>query len=146
MLICVAVGILAVDFPVYPRRLAKAETYGFGLMDTGVGYFIVGNALISPEARGRQKHISFTRSMTKAFKSSLPLLVLGFARLASVKSLDYQEHVSEYGVHWNFFFTLSILKVRGSFYIAKTTHECKIISLIKLTRTFCNTVLSTHYS
>ena len=116
MLICVAVGILAVDFPVYPRRLAKAETYGFGLMDTGVGYFIVGNALISPEARGNQNNSTFSKSMMKALKSSLPLLILGLGRLASVKSLDYQEHVSEYSVHWNFFFTLTILKVSSFFF------------------------------
>ena len=44
--------------------------------------------------------------------SSLPLLVFGAGRLLAVKATDYHEHVSEYGVHWNFFFTLAIVKVR----------------------------------
>lgn len=43
--------------------------------------------------------------------STLPLWLLGFARLLVTKSVDYHEHVSEYGVHWNFFFTLAIVKV-----------------------------------
>jgi phosphatidylinositol glycan class W len=34
---------------------------------------------------------------------------MGFLRVFFVKQLDYQEHVSEYGVHWNFFITLVLV-------------------------------------
>lgn len=97
-----AVSILGVDFPIFPRRYAKTETYGTGVMDIGVGCFIFGNALVSPEAR-TQERVACSH-VKKQVLSVWPLIVLGLARLISVKAIDYQEHVTEYGVHWNFFF------------------------------------------
>lgn len=40
-----------------------------------------------------------------------PLAALGVSRLLVVKGLGYQEHVSEYGVHWNFFATLFCMRL-----------------------------------
>ena len=44
----------------------------------------------------------------------MPLVLLGGLRVLAVKALNYQEHVSEYGVHWNFFFTLAAVSVLSS--------------------------------
>lgn len=110
-----AVSILGVDFPIFPRRYAKTETYGTGVMDIGVGCFIFGNALVSPEARTQERvACSHFLRVKKQVLSVWPLIVLGLARLISVKAIDYQEHVTEYGVHWNFFFTLAIVRVLSS--------------------------------
>ncbi|XP_048256592.1 phosphatidylinositol-glycan biosynthesis class W protein-like [Haliotis rufescens] len=110
-LLATAVAILAVDFTIFPRRFAKTETYGTGLMDTGVGLFVVVNAVVSPEARGKVTTKSPVLAVMQAVKSSMPLVVIGALRLLAVKNIDYQEHVSEYGVHWNFFLTLAAVKV-----------------------------------
>ncbi|XP_036976038.1 phosphatidylinositol-glycan biosynthesis class W protein [Acanthopagrus latus] len=113
-----AISILAVDFSVFPRRYAKTETYGTGVMDFGVGAYVFANALVCPEAR--RKHISGSKMnhITKQLLSVWPLVVLGMARLVSLKMSGYQEHVTEYGVHWNFFFTLAIVRVVASMILA----------------------------
>ncbi|XP_070839111.1 phosphatidylinositol-glycan biosynthesis class W protein [Chaetodon trifascialis] len=109
-----AISILAVDFSVFPRRYAKTETYGTGVMDFGVGAYVFANALVCPEAR--RKNISGSRMnhIKKQLLSIWPLVVLGMGRLVSVKMTGYQEHVTEYGVHWNFFFTLAVVRVMAS--------------------------------
>lgn len=97
------IAILAVDFQVFPRRFVKTETQGYSLMDVGAASFVVAAGLVSPRSRGRAQNAK------KLILRMIPLLLMGFLRLLTHKGIDYQEHVSEYGVHWNFFFTLSML-------------------------------------
>ncbi|XP_034088971.1 phosphatidylinositol-glycan biosynthesis class W protein isoform X2 [Gymnodraco acuticeps] len=113
-----AISILAVDFSVFPRRYAKAETYGTGVMDFGVGAYVFANALVCPEARGKNISGSKMNHIAKQLMSVWPLVVLGMGRLLSLKMSGYQEHVTEYGVHWNFFFTLAIVRVVASVLLA----------------------------
>jgi glucosaminylphosphatidylinositol acyltransferase len=106
------VAILAVDFHIFPRRFAKTEVYGYGLMDIGAGSFVVAAGLVSHRARRSSSSTNPQHGWNSrkfVFLRLLPLLLLGFIRLISLKGLEYQEHVSEYGVHWNFFFTLATL-------------------------------------
>ena len=98
------VAILAVDFPLFPRRFVKTETGGYSLMDVGAASFALVAGLASPRAR-----LGRSRSIIKEVKRIAPLLFMGSLRLLTHQELEYQEHVSEYGVHWNFFYTLAAL-------------------------------------
>jgi phosphatidylinositol glycan class W len=118
--------ILAVDFKIFPRRYAKAETYGSGIMDLGVGSFVVANALVSRQARNIT-----SMSFRAALSSVSPLVFLGFARIISTSGVDYQVHVGEYGVHWNFFFTLAAVSILTSIVRIHPKH-CGLVGLLIL--------------
>merc|ERR1719167_2189705 len=77
-------------------------------MDLGVGSFVFSNGLVSPEAR------SIPCSLKKNIFSCVPLIVLGLFRLVSVSLIGYHENVAEYGVHWNFFFSLAAVRILSS--------------------------------
>ncbi|KAI8906830.1 GPI-anchored cell wall transfer protein [Gorgonomyces haynaldii] len=102
-----AAAILAVDFHVMPRRFIKCEHEGVSLMDGGTAAFIFFSGVMAGP------RFTFSGSVwTKIIKAlgiALPSLVLGVGKSIIVKLLDYQEHVTEYGVHWNFFVTLSVM-------------------------------------
>jgi phosphatidylinositol glycan class W len=110
------VAILAVDFHVFPRRFVKTEETGYSLMDLGAASFVVAAGLVSSRARGsrstskkQQQKQTQKNTLYKHAARMLPLVFMGSLRLVTHKELEYQEHVSEYGVHWNFFYTMAML-------------------------------------
>lgn len=131
--IITVVCILAVDFKVFPRKFAKTEVYGYSLMDTGVGLFIIANALVAPEARNKitDKKLVFP-DILKSIKSCIPLLILGFGRFIAIEYLGYQKHITEYGVHWNFFITLAFVKLFTSIIPKTITSKYSLLSGIWL--------------
>ncbi|KAH3686602.1 hypothetical protein WICPIJ_002401 [Wickerhamomyces pijperi] len=115
MLILTSISILAVDFPIFPRAFAKVETWGTSLMDLGVGSFVFSmgiitmRPLLAEKLQNKQHIMSYLDRVMGSIKGTSTCLILGLIRLIAVKGLEYQEHVSEYGVHWNFFITLVLV-------------------------------------
>jgi phosphatidylinositol glycan class W len=93
--------ILGVDFSSFPRCHAKTEDHGLSLMDLGVGGTVFSMGLTG----------SRLKTWRQCLQSAAFVALLGFVRLLAVKAVGYQEHVTEYGRHWNFFFTLALLPV-----------------------------------
>ncbi|KAJ8729131.1 hypothetical protein PYW08_000712 [Mythimna loreyi] len=123
-----ALCILAVDFQDFPRYLAKTERYGYSLMDTGVGLFVVVSGLVHKDLRQQR-----LKDIIKGnLKMICILVVLGVGRFLSVKQLDYQEHVTEYGVHWNFFFTIAVCKLLSTIvlYFSDKAISLCVLSLV----------------
>ncbi|PIL36018.1 hypothetical protein GSI_01678 [Ganoderma sinense ZZ0214-1] len=112
MLLLTFICILAVDFPAFPRFLAKCETYGVSMMDIGVGSFVFSQGIVSAiPLLKNPAHLTepLLPKVTTVLRKCSPVLVLGLLRTISVKGTEYPEHVTEYGVHWNFFITLGLL-------------------------------------
>jgi hypothetical protein len=99
-------------------------------MDVGVGLFVFSNGIVvKPSAAAFSK-----KKFQKLLVSCLPLFILGFSRLVLTKEINYQEHVTEYGVHWNFFITLAVTKIFGTVLegFMKTADHIKYSALMLL--------------
>jgi phosphatidylinositol glycan class W len=122
VMVATCISILAVDFPIYPRRFAKAERYGTGLMDIGVGAFIVSAGLVSGLKNKERRDQSFP----DAILAASPMLVIGVVRFIAMKGVQYQEHVSEYGTHWNFFLTIAVVSLLNALLRPLVPHKTSL--------------------
>lgn len=86
-------------------------------MDIGVGSFVFSMGIVSalPLLRSPSQRFRPLRSqLLQNARRSVPLLLLGLVRVVMVKGVEYPEHISEYGVHWNFFITLALMPFLGA--------------------------------
>lgn len=125
-------SILAVDFSAFPRRYAKAESYGAGVMDIGVGAIVWAGGLVSEAAAAAagcagqatsadntaasaggysSRSSLYLQRSIKGFRAAIPLLLLGGGRLVATAAVGYQHHLGEYGLHWNFFWTIAVVNI-----------------------------------
>ncbi|KAJ8508122.1 hypothetical protein ONZ45_g9591 [Pleurotus djamor] len=102
MMLMTILAILAVDFPIFPRYLAKCETYGVSLGVVSAIPMVKNPTYLST---------SVWRKLPRIAYKMLPIILLGVVRVILVKGVEYPEHETEYGTHWNFFITLALLPV-----------------------------------
>lgn len=106
------IGILLVDFFVFPRKYAKTITHGYSMMDYGVSYVAFGMGFLSRRSRGLKSPDSiFSDILGKLW---IPLIA-GLLRVALHMLNIIQTPVVEYGTTWNFFFTMVYIQIVGTF-------------------------------
>lgn len=92
MMLMTVLSILAVDFQVFPRALAKCETYGVSLMDLGVGSFVFSQGIVSAIPLLKDpSHLRkpFGYKLLNTLKKVASVAILGLIRLLAVKGTDY---------------------------------------------------------
>ena len=204
LLLSTAVAILAVDFSIFPRRLAKTEEFGLSpvgrsalpphsllppplsaatdcsrplcgaadgrrcrrlhllrcphllpgpprsppppssaasplscaLSEAAQSLLTSSPSACGCSAEGRPSSVasSSSSSLSSLLRRCVPLVVLGLVRWLSVWSSGYQSHVTEYGVHWNFFFTLAAVSLLSSllFHAGLRVRHCSPLAVVLL--------------
>lgn len=105
------VCICGVDLTIFPQRLAKTEISGISLMDLGVGMIVVAIGLSNASFLDVAQTKSKRKVVETLMRATIPCLVIGGIQTLTTNVLGYPDHETEYGIHWNFFFTLAFIRV-----------------------------------
>ncbi|VDP42494.1 unnamed protein product [Schistosoma margrebowiei] len=110
--------IYAIDLPICPRRFAKSELNGLGLMDVGTGLFICASSISGSKLvfyMNIYRDNSSKRFFDCTLNSVVPCLLLGLLRTLFIQMSNYHQNIVEYGVHWNFFYTIGLIRAISLF-------------------------------
>lgn len=93
----------------YPRQLAKTEDFGISLMDIGTGSILATSGIAAALIEAKDQSCTVLSRLAQTLKHTFLVFVVGIARPILLKAVNYQEHVGEYGTHWNFFITIGVI-------------------------------------
>ncbi|CAH8287341.1 unnamed protein product [Schistosoma rodhaini] len=104
--------IYAIDLPICPRRFAKSDINDLGLMDVGTGLFIYASGISGSKVVW---YMNLDRDHRKSvfhciLNTVIPCLLLGLLRTLFIQLSNYHQSITEYGIHWNFFYTVALIR------------------------------------
>ena len=118
-IITTCTAIMQVDFPlIFPRHQVKAEDYGWSMMDVGVSATMLASGMTNRMVvadMDSKKGKSFLKELMQSITSNLGVCTGASVRFFLLTGIDYHDHVTEWGTHWNFFVTIACLNVIGVF-------------------------------
>ena len=108
-------AIIAIDLPsIFERNHSKSEEFGISVMDSGVALITILAGISSRKARPWNQYtqkINICKELYLTIGLSIVPIYCGFVRIVMISNVDYQEHPSEWGVHWNFYTTISLVSI-----------------------------------
>lgn len=125
-------AIFTVDFPMFfDRPLCKTEDFGWGLMDLGVSAVVFSSALVNKlNVSNLANRTSFVQDISRAFFGNIVVTGIALLRFFMLTDLNYHDHVTEWGTHWNFFCTIICINFLMSF--VRSNKISLIIGLVVL--------------
>jgi phosphatidylinositol glycan class W len=76
------------------------------------------SGLCAPKIRDDEsiaKRYSIVKEFLKALSKSLLVVLMGLVRVVVHAMVGYHEHLTEYGMHWNFYITISVVNLSLAF-------------------------------
>ena len=114
-MIITCITIMAVDYPkIFPRKLCKTEDSGWSFMDSGVALVMIFSGMTNPlvvKQHCKNAIPPFVKGLKNAIASNKLVCFAASLRFFLLTGIDYHDHVTEWGVHWNFFMTIAFLNV-----------------------------------
>lgn len=118
LILLVMICIFACDFSIFPEQHHKSDFYRNTLMDVGIGAFLFNNGCF------------YKKDTKRNIMRIISLLLLGFIRLLTLRSLNYNYNLAEYGRDLNFYFVLGFVYFLFPFVDSK--HNFKLAFLLSI--------------